>query len=129
MTRRHIKTFLIWMVVLNWPPLLWLMHSDFLRLVCFGPYLFWINIPALWLGLAKLIGMPHYDIQEFGAMPLTPFSWFLIVVFWFFAAMVCTVATTFVAGVFNRRRETKTQTSNKADAIRRPANVAAKTSR
>lgn len=112
MNRKHIKIFLIWMAFLNWPPVLFLIPVDLLRMVCFLPYLFWINIPALWLGLAKAIGKPHYDIQEFGAMPLTPLSWILIAAFWIVAAMACTAGTTFISGMLNRRRRNKTETSN-----------------
>ena len=89
----HIKTFLIWSALLNWPAILiWLPP---VRLLCFLPFLFWINIPALWLGLAKLIGLRHYDIKEFGAMPKTVFAWVLIVVFWLLVAAALTAATAY----------------------------------
>lgn len=103
MTRRHLKTFLVWMALLNWPPILvWI---PFLRLLCFLPFLFWINIPALGLGLAKLIGTPHYDIQEFGAMPLTAFSWILIALFWLLLAIGLTILTSSFPGVLCRNRK------------------------
>lgn len=89
--KKHVKTFLIWLALLNWPPILILVPP--LRGLCFLPYIFWINIPALWLGLAKLIGKPHYDIQEFGAMPQTPLAWALIASFWILLAAGLTLAT------------------------------------
>ena len=103
MPRKHLKTFLIWMALLNWPPILvWI---PFFRLLCFLPYLFWINIPALGLGLAKLIGKPHYDIQEFGAMPLTAFSWILIALFWLLLAIGLTILTASFPGLLCRNRK------------------------
>lgn len=81
MNRKHLKTFLIWMALLNWPPILNAIPFPFCRLLGFLPFLLWVNIPALWAGLAKLTGKPHFDIQEFGAMPLTPLAWLLIAAF------------------------------------------------
>jgi hypothetical protein len=52
-----------------------------LKLLMFLPALLWINIPTNWLGLG-LIGEPHYKTEEFGAMPQTPLSWIMILVFW-----------------------------------------------
>ena len=89
--KKHVKTFLIWLALLNWPPILF--HVPPLRGLCFLPFLFWINIPALWLGLAKLIGKSDYDIQEFGAIPLTPLAWALIASFWILLAAGLTLAT------------------------------------
>jgi hypothetical protein len=101
----HIKTFVIWSALLNWPIVLcWVPVSE-VKMLCFIPALFWINIPALWLGLAKLIGKPHYDIQEFGAVPKSLLAWTLIVVFWLLVAAVLTAATTFVRRRFYRERE------------------------
>lgn len=112
MKRKHVKTFLILMTVFNWPPILiWI---PFLRLPCFLPYLFWINIPALWLGLARLIGQPHYDIQEFGALPQTPLAWILIVTFWILLAAGLTALTAKFPGLLPGKRKRKTETSNQA---------------
>jgi hypothetical protein len=125
MKRKHVKTFLIWMVVLNWPPLLWLTQYDFLRLLCMLPYLFWINIPALWLGIAKLIGKPHYDIQEFGAMPLTVFSWVPIIAFWVLVAIGLSVLTAYFPGFpgvyYQSRKKKETASNNTSEGIRQPA--------
>ena len=112
MKRKHIKTFAIWIVLLNWPPILFWIPADLLRLLCFLPYLFWINIPALWLGLAKLIGKPHYDIQEFGAMPLTVFSWILIVLFWVLVAVGLTALTAHFPGILYRKPKKQKGASN-----------------
>jgi hypothetical protein len=82
--RSHVIIFLAWAALLNWPPILF--HIPAFHLLCFLPALFWINIPALWVGLAQAIGQPHYDIQEFGALPQTPLAWLLIVAFWLLVA-------------------------------------------
>jgi hypothetical protein len=97
-----VKTFLIWSVFLNWPPILvWIPP---VRGLCFLPFLFWINIPALWLGLARLFGHPHYDIQEFGALPQTVFAWMLIVIFWLLVAVAGAMATTIIRQLFTKKR-------------------------
>jgi uncharacterized membrane protein YvlD (DUF360 family) len=114
MNRKHINTFLIWMALLNWPPILIGIPFPLCRLLGFLPFLFWINIPALWLGLAKLIGKPHYDIQEFGAMPLTPLSWVLIAVFWFLAAIILTIFSAFLSEVLNRKQMKQQGTPDQA---------------
>ena len=102
MRRKHVKIFLVWLVSLNWPPILiWI---PFLNLVAFLPYLLWINIPALWLGLAKLMGKPYYDIQEFGAMPQTLLSWILIASFWVLVAIGLTVVTAFLTRLLYGKR-------------------------
>ena len=77
--------------MLNWPPIL--VRVPLLGPLCFVAALFWINIPALWLGLAGAVGQPHYDIQEFGALPQTPLAWSLIVAFWLLIGMGLTFAT------------------------------------
>jgi hypothetical protein len=111
MTRsRTVRTFLIWTALLNWPPLL--IWVPFLRLACFFPLLLWINIPALWLGLARLIGKPHYDVQEFGAMPLTPFSWILLAGFWVAVAIGLTILTASFPGLMYRNRKVEDATSH-----------------
>ncbi len=103
MKRKYTITFLIWWVLFNWPPIL--MWVPFLKLFCFLPVLFWINIPALWFGLAKAIGQPHYDIQEFGAVPQTPLSWILIVGFWVLLSAAMTVATAYFPRLLFRNRK------------------------
>lgn len=112
MKRKHIKTFLIWMAMLNWPIVLCWVPISAVKLLCFLPALFWINIPALWLGLAQWIGKPHYDIQEFGAMPLTPLAWILIATFWILVAVGLTILTAFIPGLVYRKRKDWDKTSN-----------------
>lgn len=90
------------MALLNWPVVLCRVPIFEVKMVCFIPALYWINIPALWLGLAKLIGQPHFDIQEFGAMPLTPLSWILIAAFWVLVAIGLTIATFFFTSLSTR---------------------------
>jgi len=102
MKRNPITIFLVWVALLNWPAIL--IYIPGFQLISFIPFLFWINIPALWLGLARTIGQPHYDIQEFGALPQTPLAWFLIVAFWLLVAAVLTLATSLLLK-FMRRNE------------------------
>ncbi len=102
MKQKHVTTFLIWMALLNWPVVLCRVPISEVKMLCFIPALHWINIPALWLGLAKSIGQPHFDIQEFGAMPLTPLSWILIAAFWVLVAIGLTIATSFFTGLSTR---------------------------
>ena len=119
MKLQHIKIFFIWLVLVNLPPLLCSTGSDFLHLVFFLPYLFWINIPGLWLGLAIVVGQPHYDIQEFGALPQTPLAWILIALFWILIAIALTALTARVLKLVCYKRKKKhstnsAQTQNKA---------------
>jgi hypothetical protein len=101
MNRRHIKSWLIWLALFNWPAvLIWI---PFFRILCFFPLLLWINIPALFLGLATVVGKPHYDIQEFGAVPKTPLAWILIVAFWSLAALGMAAATAYYPGLVYRK--------------------------
>ena len=97
-----VKSFLIWVALLNWPPLLFWIPS--LLPLTFLPYLFWINIPALFLGLAKIFGPAHYDVQEFGAIPQTVFAWTCIVVFWLFIAAMLTAMTGFLSRRLHKMR-------------------------
>lgn len=120
MNRKDIKTFLIWLAILNWPPVLihiseWFsrlphysMPVSFLKLLSGLPYLLWINIPALWLGLARGIGKPHYDIQEFGALPQTVLAWGLIAAFWILVAIGLTFLTAVYPGLLYRKRKKDT---------------------
>ncbi len=106
MERKHIKTFVTWLAFFNWPPvLIWVPP---LRLVCFLPLLLWINVPALGLGLAKAVGQPHYDVQEFGAMPQTPLAWILIAGFWSLLSLGLTVATAHFPGLVYRKHKEET---------------------
>ena len=103
MKRKHTVTFLIWLALFNWPPIL--MWVPFLKLFCFLPALFWINIPAQWCGLGDLMGERHYVFEEFGALPQTPLSWVLIVVFWMLLSALMTVATAFFPGLLFRKNK------------------------
>jgi hypothetical protein len=98
--RGHAIVFFGWLTLLNWPPLLTQIPP--FRALCFLPYLSWINIPALWLGLARFVGPPHYDIQEFGARPQTGLAWLLIVAFWVLIAAGLTVITALFLRLFQR---------------------------
>lgn len=91
MNRQHLKTLLTWVAILNWPPVLILVPPTIIQMVSFLPYLFWINIPGHWLGIALVIGEPHFGISAFGALPQTPLSWVLIVGFWVLVAAAATI--------------------------------------
>ena len=96
---KHLKNLLLLAAVLNSPAILsWIPG---LKAVFFLPFLFWINIPALWLGLASWAGRRHFDVQEFGAIPLTPLAWLLIVGFW---TLVAAGLTLLAAGVPRLKR-------------------------
>ncbi len=91
---KHVKHLLILTAVLNSPAILfWIPGLGMLFIL---PFFFWINIPALWFGLAKLIGKPHYEISAFGASPQTPLAWLLIVGFWTLLAFGLTVMAAYV---------------------------------
>lgn len=91
MNSKHLETFLTWVALLNWPPVFILVPSTIIQMVSFLPYLFWINIPGHWLGIALVIGEPHFGISAFGALPQTPLSWVLIVGFWVLVAAAATI--------------------------------------
>jgi hypothetical protein len=74
------KTLLFCIALLNSPAIVILIPS--LTFLLFFPFLFWINIPALWFGLAKQFGQQHYLLSAFGAEPQTPLAWLLITGFW-----------------------------------------------
>jgi hypothetical protein len=102
MKNKHIRIFLVWVALLNWPPvLIWIPGF---RMLSWLPFLLWINIPVQWLGLAKFMGNTYYKIQEFGAMPLTTCSWILIVVTWILMAIVLTFLTAAFSALWTRKR-------------------------
>ena len=105
MNKKPIKTLLIWLALLNWPPIL--IWVPFLRLPCFLPYLFWINFPAQWCGLGQLMGKRHYVFEEFGALPQTTLSWGMIVAFWIVVAIALTAVTAFFPGLLCREKKEK----------------------
>ena len=108
MRNKHVRFFLIWMALLNWPPvLIWI---PFLRMLCWVPFLLWVNIPVQRLGLAQLMGKSYYKIQEFGAMPQTTLSWALIAIVWMLIAIGLTALTALLSSIRNKR---KNEASNK----------------
>jgi hypothetical protein len=111
---KYVIILFFWLALMNWPLVLMLIPLP--RLPClFMPFLLWINIPALWLGLAKTIGQPHYDIQEFGALPQTPLAWILIAAFWSLLAIGITVviaATVELPRLLRKRLEKKKASNN-----------------
>ncbi len=79
------KLFIIFALVLNSPPLL--VRIPIVGIFAFLPSLFWVNIPGL---LLEQIGVPFFDVQEFGAIPKGPFGWLLIITFWLVVAFILT---------------------------------------
>ena len=74
---RDWKVFVIVALVLNSPPLL--VRVPVIGILAFIPSLFWISIPGIPLAL---IGLPFFDVAEFGAVPKGAIGWSLIVTFW-----------------------------------------------
>ena len=73
-------------VVVNLPPLLVpLGFIPGIGLLAMVPFLFWVNIPGM--PLAEL-GVPYYEMGEFGTMPRGPVGWGLIILFWVLVALV-----------------------------------------
>lgn len=93
-TAKHVKKLLLLAAVLNTPGMLiWIPWIGILFQL---PFLFWINIPVLWLGLRNLVGKQHYEISAFGASPQTAVGWFLIVAFWTLLAGMVTVVAAYL---------------------------------
>ena len=85
---RNLKLFFSITLLLNLSPLFIFIPINKLKLLAFIPYLFWINIPGI--PLARL-GVPFYEIHEFGAVPQNPAGWALIVIFWILIAGLLTL--------------------------------------
>ena len=102
---RKIKSFVFWVILLNWPPVLgWVLSvsaelpfiNGFLfvfALICFFPYFFWINIPASFIGESS-----YFVYREFGAMPQTPLAWIFLAGFWTLIAIVLALLTSYYPG-------------------------------
>ncbi len=78
--KRDLKLFAVLLAFVNLPPIIFYSGIPPLFMLAFLPALFWVNIPGI--PLAMIIGEPHFDIQEFGAMPKDALSVGLIIVFW-----------------------------------------------
>ena len=74
---RDWKVFVVVALVLNSPPLL--VRVPVIGMLAFIPSLFWISIPGIPLAL---IGLPFFEVAEFGAVPKGAIGWSLIVTFW-----------------------------------------------
>ena len=63
---RRKKRFVILLVVFFFVPIVSLLPFNSLRSLFFLPMLFWINLVGIPLGM---LGVPYFDIHEFGAVP------------------------------------------------------------
>lgn len=91
---KHLKNLLILAAVLNSPAILiWIPAIGTLFLL---PFSFWVNVPAMFFGVADLVGKQHYEISAFGASPQTALGWFLIAAFWTLLAIALTVIAAYV---------------------------------
>ncbi len=80
---KDIKLLLALIMIFNSPPIL--VRIPIMGILMFIPLLFWISIPGIPMGL---IGVPFYEIKEFGAIPKGFIGWALIVLFWSLLAFV-----------------------------------------
>jgi hypothetical protein len=92
---RFAKILVIWLIIILWPFLLVLIPPlkliPFLGPIAFIQIMFLINIPGL--PLARALGLPHFKIEEFGALPNDSTAYALIVLFWVLVAVVLALAT------------------------------------
>ncbi len=84
-----IKRFLVLSLIFNIPPLLAITKIGLL----FLPLLFWVNIPVLWTGVAKIMGETHFKIEEFGALPQSVTAYVIVISFWLLLAGLITIVT------------------------------------
>ena len=83
---KDLKILVLAILVLNSPPVL--VRVPAIGIIMFIPMLFWISIPGIPFAL---IGLPYYEIKEFGAIPHGIMGWVLIVLFWCLVAFGLTV--------------------------------------
>ncbi len=105
MKRHHAITFLIWMAVFNWPPIL--DRLCFRIPSCVLPFLFWVAIPVRYCGLGDLMGEQHYILGGGEALLLTPLAWMLTIMFWVLLSAAITATTVLCSGRLYRRRNNK----------------------
>lgn len=74
---KDFKILILAILVLHSPVLL--VWVPVIGMIMFIPMLFWINIPGIPFAL---IGLPYYEIKEFGAIPHGIIGWGLIILFW-----------------------------------------------
>ncbi len=84
-----IKRFLVISLIFNLPPILAITKIGLL----FLPLLFWVNIPVLWTGVAKIMGETHFKIEEFGALPQSVTAYVIVISFWLLLAGLITIVT------------------------------------
>ncbi|HWQ93002.1 MAG TPA: hypothetical protein VN673_15095 [Clostridia bacterium] len=76
-----------WWVILRFVPPL----RQSLGPLAFTQALYWINVPGR--PLARIMGPRHFDVQEFGAMPVGPVEYGLIALFWLIVAGILAFLT------------------------------------
>lgn len=84
-----IKRFLVISLIFNLPPILAITKIGLL----FLPLMFWVNIPVLWTGVAKAMGVTHFKIEEFGALPQSVTAYVVVISFWLLLSGLITVLT------------------------------------
>ncbi|MEE9271309.1 MAG: hypothetical protein V3V49_13735 [Candidatus Krumholzibacteria bacterium] len=87
--KRDLKLFGVLLLIVNLPPIIVYSGTPFAFIFMFLPALFWVNVPGI--PLALVLGEPHFDVQEFGAMPKDPLAWALIISFWIVAPYAATL--------------------------------------
>lgn len=84
--RRDWRVFVVVAFVLNSPPLL--VRVPVIGMLAFIPSLFWTSIPGIPLAV---MGLPFFQVEEFGAVPKGVIGWSLIVAFWIGVAFLLVV--------------------------------------
>jgi hypothetical protein len=82
-SRRDLRTFSVWLLILNSPVLLSLVPISAVKMISFLPMLFWVSIPGIPLSWVRFPGM---RLSEFGANPEGALAWAMIVLFWVIVA-------------------------------------------
>lgn len=105
---RCIRILLIWLLLIHWPFVIgWLPP---LHMAAFVQAMFWINIPGL--PMAERIGLPHFKVEEFGALPQDAFAWSILFLFWLIVALCLTAGTELAIWTFCRMKRIRIKASN-----------------
>ncbi len=103
---RFAKMLLIWLLIILWPflilPIPLFRLIPFLGAIAFVQLMFLINIPGL--PLARALGLPHFKIEEFGAVPNDAAAYAMILLFWGLMALLLAAATDGIIRVFSGKR-------------------------
>ena len=106
--KRFLICFGCWLFVLHW----WLLlrfnpswDTGVLGTLGFAQGLYWINFPGL--PVARIMGSPHFKVEEFGALPQTGFAYAAIALFWIGIAAVLGIATSAVSRLYRAKKTTQ----------------------